>query len=384
MQYLGNDEIQIETFLQALEQLPDLRDNRGKCHSLVFIIASVMFAILEGQSNTSSLQRYIKDKIQWLRKITKIETAMPISRGHLPRLLNQIDWEILDKIAMTHFNTHLFPENVEKEWVAIDGKVLRGCLKSGEKQAIVHAVTHDSRTEVAQARQSGDKSSEIPVVRELLSASGLVMRKITLDAHHFNPTTLSQIAVGGGIYMVQVKDNQPILFEQCKKLAFEQAETFTSENHDKGHGRLTSRHAKIYSMNTVPLDSRWDSSSLQTLVVIKRKTLEFKSNKTSNETSYYISNSIIKDNDLETFFDLIKAIRGHWGVESNNWILDVTFNEDKVIIKAQNQAHIMGKLRAFALQLLRKAGVKNFQAAIESFANSSSNMEAMLKQVKFL
>ena len=381
---LAHDDMQTDTFLQALEQLPDSRDKRGKRHSLVFIIAAVIFAILEGKSSTSSLQRYIKDKITWLKKITEIEDASPISRAHLPRLLDKINWDDLDKLVMTHFNVHLFPENVEKEWVAIDGKVLRGCLKSGEKEAIIHAVTHESRTEVAQARQSGDKSSEIPVVRELLSASHLDKGKNTLDAHHCNPTTLSQIAVAGGIYMTQVKDNQPILLEQCKNLALEQKEVFSYENHDKAHGRLTSRHANIYPMDTVPLAPRWESSSLQTLVVIKRETLNFKTQKTSSEASYYISNSIIKDNDLEISHDLVKAIRGHWGVESNNWILDVTFNEDKVKIKAPNQAYIMGRFRGFALQLLRKSGAKNFQAAMEGFANSVSNMEEMLRQVKFL
>jgi len=295
-----------------------------------------------------------------------------------------IDWEILDQLIMSHFNVHLFPENVEKEWVAIDGKVLRGTLKSGEKQAIVHAVTHDSRTEVAQARQSGDKSSEIPVARALLKDSGLEKRKITLDAHHCNPTSLSQIAVAGGTYMVQVKDNQPILLEQCQNLAAQQKGTFSYEDHDKGHGRLTSRYANVHQMNAVPLDARWKSSSLQTLVVIKRETLTLKTNKKNEETSYYISNSAIKDNDLEIPYDLIKAVRGHWGVESNNWILDVTFNEDNVRIKAANQSHIMGRLRGFALQLLRKTGVKNFQAAMENLAASVSNMEAMLRQVKFL
>lgn len=381
---LNTDDLQVETFLQALEQLPDARDKRGKRHSLVFIVAAVIFAVLEGKSTTSSLQRYIKDKITWLKEITEIEDATPISRAHLPRLLNKVDWEVLDQIVMTHFNVYLFPENVKKEWVAIDGKVLRGCLKSGEKQAIVHAVTHNSRTEVAQARQSGDKSSEIPVVRELLSASGLEKRKISLDAHHCNPTTLSQIAVAGGTYITQVKDNQPILLEQCKNLALEKKGTFSYENHDKAHGRLTSRHANIYPMNIVPLDARWESSSLQSLIVIKRETLNLKTEKTSDETSYYISNSVIKDNDLEVSHDLVKAIRGHWGVESNNWILDVTFNEDKVRIKEPNQAHIMGRLRGFALQLLRKSGAKNFQAAMEGFANSVSSMEEMLRQVKFL
>lgn len=343
-----------------------------------------MLAVLEGNSKTSSLHRYIKDKISWLKEITKMEDAKPISRAHLPRLLDLIDWDALDKLIMSHFNEHLFPENVVKEWVAIDGKVLKGCLKTGEKQAVVHATTHDSRTELAQARQSGDKSSEIMVVRELLSATGLDVRKVSLDAHHFNPTTLSQIAVAGGIYMAQVKDNQPILFEQCKNLALEQQELFSCQHHEKDHGRLTSRYAQIFQMNTVPLDNRWQSSSLQTLVTIKRETLTLKTNKTSEETSYYITNFLIKDNDLAPSYDMVKAIRGHWGVESNNWILDVTFNEDKVKIKAPNQAQIMARLRGFAIQLLRKAGVKNFQAAMEGFANSTTNMEAMLKQVNLL
>jgi len=137
-------------------------------------------------------------------------------------------------------------------------------------------------------------------------------------------------------------------------------------------------------MDAAPLDARWESSSLQALVVIKRETLTLKTKKTSEEISYYISNFIRKDNDLAVYYDLMKAIRGHWGVESNNWILDVTFNEDKIRIKTPNQAHIMGRLRGFALQLLRKSGVKNLQAAMEGFANSTSSMEAMIRQVKFL
>ena len=123
---------------------------------------------------------------------------------------------------------------------------------------------------------------------------------------------------------------------------------------------------------------------MQTLIVIKRETLTLKTDKSSDETSYYISNSSIKYNDLDPAYDLMKAVRRHWGVESNNWILDVTFNEDKVRIKSANQAYIMGRLRGFSLQILRKIGVKNFQEAMEGFANSTKNMETMLKQVNLL
>ena len=82
--------------------------------------------------------------------------------------------------------------------------------------------------------------------------------------------------------------------------------------------------------------------------------------------------------------DLMGAIRGHWGVESNNWILDVTFNEDNVRIKAGNQAQIMGRLRGLAAELIRRSGAKNFQATIEKFADLPDTLIRTLKQVDFL
>ena len=33
---------------------------------------------------------------------------------------------------------------IQDEWLSADGKVLRGTLKSGEKQAIIHVVSHES------------------------------------------------------------------------------------------------------------------------------------------------------------------------------------------------------------------------------------------------
>jgi hypothetical protein len=63
---------------------------------------------------------------------------------------------------------------------------------------------HHTREVVAQARQSGDKSSEIPVVRELLKESGLEKQKISLDAHHFNPITTTQIHQANGIYVTPI------------------------------------------------------------------------------------------------------------------------------------------------------------------------------------
>ncbi|MDM8564842.1 ISAs1 family transposase [Candidatus Halobeggiatoa sp. HSG11] len=108
---------------------------------------------------------------------------------------------------------------LNQEWVAVDGKVLKGTVKSGNKQAIVLAVSHKNRVLLAQAELIGSKSSEIPVVRQLLKKSGLERGKVTLDAHHCNPKTTAQIHRAGGHYLIQVKENQPILLKQCRELA---------------------------------------------------------------------------------------------------------------------------------------------------------------------
>ena len=70
--------------------------------------------------------------------------------------------------------------------------------------------------------------------------------------------------------------------------------------------------------------------------------------------------------------------------ESNNWIRDVTFNEDRIKTKAGNQAQIMALLRGLAIKLIRKTSPKNFQAAIDKFADSLSALKSIFRQVKFL
>ncbi len=135
--------------------------------------------------------------------------------------------------------------------------------------------------------------------------------------------------------MTQVKENQPILLKQCRLLEKEGALLFHFESHEKCNGRLTSRSACVFSMATTILDKRWKNSQLETLIIINRKTMNLKTGKESDESSYYISNAHVDKKTPEIANDLAKAIRKHWGVESNNWILDVTFNEDKVKIKAK-------------------------------------------------
>ena len=102
--------------------------------------------------------------------------------------------------------------------------------------------------------------------------------------------------------------------------------------------------------------------------------------KVSSEVSYYVSNQQVSPERFDVQNELFTAIRRHWGVESENWIRDVTFNEDHVKTKCADQAHVMACLRTFVVQLFRKAKLKNFQAAVETFCDCPDKFDAFLRQ----
>jgi predicted transposase YbfD/YdcC len=370
-------------FVEALRQLTDDRDNRGKRHALAFVVAGVVLAILSGRSKVSSIFRYLRNRIEWLREVTQHPEAGVVSRAHLPRLLARVDWVELNTLIDQHFGVQV-ELSATHDWVAIDGKVLRGTLASGDKQSVVFAVGHASRTLLAQAPMHGSKASEIPVVRDLLKHSQLEARKVTLDAHHCNPTTTAQIHQAGGQYVMQVKESQPLLLTQCQSVAAAAVPLGSHDECEKGHGRLTTREGQCFDMRALRLAPRWSDSGIHTLVVMTRHTVTFATQKTTCETAYYISNQALSTDPQAQALELTGAIRQHWHVESDNWIRDVTLDEDHIKTTSANQAQNMGCLRSLAMRLLRRFNVKNFQEALEDFADCPSRFEALLRQVKFL
>ena len=67
----------------------------------------------------------------------------------------------------------------------------------------------------------------------------------------------------------------------------------------------------------------------------------------SFDTRYYISSAPL---DIER---LARGARGHWGVESMHWLLDVEFNDDLSRYRTGHGAKNMAVVRRFALGLVR-------------------------------
>ena len=374
-----DNEPAIASFIEVLRSnLPDPRDNRGKRHPLVFTVVAVALALACERQTVSSIHHFICLRLPWLRKVTGMPFADAVSRAHLPRLLNLMDWEALNATIC-----QCFRGGGAEGWVAVDGKALRGSGQGDDRQAVVIAVCHSTGDEVASVAQSGVKTSEIPVVRQLLKDSGLERSQVTLDALHCNPETLGQIAKAEGTYLTQIKENQPELLNKCQLRALQEPSLAATKTVEKGHGRVTTRRAKLIPLRPAVLDKRWRPTKPRFLVEVIRETYTAAEQHTTQEVSYYITNDASTTDAAEHLTTLCIAIRSHWRVESNNWVRDVTMGEDSVRVKATNQAQVLALLRGLVLTLARKAG-KCIRATLERFCLVPAALEAHLRQVRFL
>jgi len=366
------------TVFAALQHLPDPRDNRGKRHELAFVLCGVILAIMAGRSRVSAIHRFLRNRFEWLRELTQAASEQScISRAQLPRLLARVEWAALQPLLGTHLGIHV-ESPAPGEWIAIDGKALRG---SPGEQAVL-ARSHQNGGLLAHQPLSGPKRSEVTTVRALVAQPPLAGRKVTLDALHCNPLTTTQIHQAQGGYLVQVKANQAALLTTVRTLAATAAPLGTCQSVDKAHGRLEVRHASFFSLAPLTLPVRWQRSGLRAVVRVDRTTTHLPTAKQTQAVAYYVTNQEVTTGAAQT--DLFTAIRGHWGCEADNWLRDVTWQEDQVLVHHPTQARVLSLLRTLVLGLFRKAGVGNMRAMLDDLADSPSRFTQLLRQVGFL
>jgi predicted transposase YbfD/YdcC len=264
------------------------------------------------------------------------------------------------------------------EWVAFEGKALRGSW--GEQG--VFARTPQSGDILAHQPLTGPKASEVPTVRSLLTQPSLQGRKVTLDAGHCNPTTTAQIHQARGGYLVQLKANQSTVLAAVHALAATAAPLGSQSSVDKAPGRLEERHATFFSLAALPLPPRWQATGLCSVVRVTRTTTQLKTAKQSQAVAYYVTNQAAATPAAQD--DLVTAIQGHWGCEADHWRRDVTLQEDLIHVTQPTQAHGLGVLRTLVLRVFRCVGAPNYQALIETLADSSARFKQLLCQVGFL
>ena len=146
-----------------------------------------------------------------------------------------------------------------------------------------------------------------------------------------------------------VKGNMPALHRQLRKLPWTAVPAVSSVSTD--HGRRVRRTIKT------ALAPAWVEFAGAAQVAQVRRTVTRKGKKTV-EVVYLITSS---DADPAT---LAAWVRGHWHIENKlHWVRDVTYQEDKSLVRTGNAPRVMATLRSLAISLLRLDGHDNIAAA---------------------
>jgi len=205
--------------IDLLLTITDPRMRRGKRHPVHFILALSVCATLSGAKS-------FEDITAWANKLTKRQLLRlgawrPVapSLSTIRRVLLMIDAETFDQKIYKWLRQHNL---VAGKVIAIDGKTLKGS-RQGDQIAIhlLSAVLHNEGIVIGQ-KNVGEKTNEIPVIRELLKPIDIKGCVVTADAMHTQEETARQIVIQQKAdYLFNVKDNQPTLRRELEDLNFE-------------------------------------------------------------------------------------------------------------------------------------------------------------------
>ena len=203
-----------------------------------------------------------------------------------------------------------------------------------------------------------EKSNEITAIPQLLEQIELTDTLITIDAMGCQKEIARDIVDGGGDFVIAVKDNQPKLreaieayFEKHLERDLEDLRYRCHETSEAGHGRIDERS---YFLTKVPPDfalkKEWPW--VKAIGYALRITQHADGSET-DEVRYYILSRYLSGKRFG------EAVRGHWGIESMHWVLDVNFREDDSRTRERTLGNNLSWLRRFAVTLLKRHPVKD-------------------------
>jgi predicted transposase YbfD/YdcC len=347
--------VEIGSISCYFESLDDPRHMRNRKHLLVDIAVIAVCAIICGCDGPTAIHRWAKHRQSWLAQYLALPNGIP-SRDCIRRLLIVLKPEAFQRCFQAWIgDTITAHAGSPDRLVAIDGKSNRGSRDRAKDLGALHIVSAWATEEgIALGQVATDaKSNEITAIPQLLEQIDLNGTLITIDAMGCQKEIIKQIVAGGGDCVIAVKDNQPKLLAAIQKPFFDHLEGDLKdfkpqyhETHEDGHGRIDDRY---YDVAEIPSDfaCRKDWPWVKAIGCTVRITRHANGSET-DEVRYYLSSRSLSGQRFA------EAVRGHWGIESMHWVLDVNFREDDSRTRERTLGNNLSWLRRFAVTLLKR------------------------------
>jgi predicted transposase YbfD/YdcC len=352
--------VNVESIGSHFQSLSDPRHTRNRKHLLVDIVVIAICGMVCGCDGPTAIHRWASNRLDWLRSFLPLANGIP-SRDCLRRLLLALQPQAFQKCFQDWISQAIqTDEGGPARLIAIDGKTCRRSHDAANGLGALHIVSAWASEEGIALGQvaTEEKSNEITAIPLLLKQIDLPNSVITIDAMGCQKEIARDIVEGGGDFVIAVKDNQPKLREAIAAYFQEHLERDLEglryrhhETTDQGHGRLDERS---YFLTRIPTDfavkEAWPwVKAIGFSVRVSRHA----DGSETDEVRYYILSRYLSGKRFG------EAVRGHWGIESMHWVLDVTFREDDSRTRERTLGNNLSWLRRFAVTLLKRHPIKD-------------------------
>ena len=385
-----------QRFEQLLEGLQDPRRRQGVRYPLLTVVMVALMASVCGADDAEAMQRWGEEHEWWLERLLPMPHGAPTQDVFLS-VFASLQTEQLQRVLLCwsqwlqrllqrqqggfpprRGRRRLPPLPEAPAQLAVDGKRLKGSRKGGHQVHMVGAMLAEQGLLLCRYDCTG--GGELDGVLRLLELLDLRGLLVSADAGLCHKELCELLQRRGAQYVLRVKGNQPILYEQLRQL-FEEADQLRAgqrwpadsgeppricshtEQWDKGHGRLERRALWVSdALSWVPALQPWPGASWVARVERQRTVLRDgrPQQQGSVETGYLIGSGPVPSAE-----QALQWARSHWQVENGaHWVLDVAFGEDRLSYRSERVAQNLALLRSLALNLLKadksvKLGVKN-------------------------
>jgi predicted transposase YbfD/YdcC len=352
--------VNIETIGAHFDSLSDPRHTRNRKHLLGDIVVIAVCALICGCDGPTAIHRWATQRHAWLQGFLPLANGIP-SRDCIRRLLMLLQPEAFQKCFQSWIAQAVQTDNNgTARLVAIDGKTCRGSHDAANGLGPLHIVSAWASEEGIALGQvaTEEKSNEITAIPQLLQQIDLTDTLITIDAMGCQKEIAKQIVDGGGDFVIAVKDNQPTLRAAIAEFFIEHLEQNLEdlryrlhETSDEGHGRSEERS---YYLARIPADfavkKEWPWVKA---IGFSVRVTRHADGRETDEFCYYMVSRYLSGKRFG------EAVRGHWGIESMHWVLDVTFREDDSRTRERILGNNLSWLRRFAVTLLKRHPIKD-------------------------
>src|SRR5512143_1505069 len=347
--------VSVEAIGSYFESLSDPRHTRNREHLLVDIVVIAVCGMVCGCDGPTAIHRWASNRRSWLERLLALPNGIP-SRDCIRRLLMALKPEAFQK-CFQDWISHAVQSSDDgsERLIAIDGKACRRSHDAAQGLGPLHIVSAWASEEGVALGQiaTEEKSNEITAIPLLLEQIDLTNSVITIDAMGCQREIAHGIVEGGGDFVISVKDNQPTLrgsiesyFRRHLERDLEDLRYRSHETSEAAHGRIDERS---YFLTKVPADfaAKGEWPWVKAIGYSLRVT-RYADGRETDETRFYILSRYLSGKRFS------EAVRGHWGIESMHWVLDVNFREDDSRTRERTLGNNLSWLRRFAVTLLKR------------------------------